>query len=154
MSEQRVSDEQARIDAMQGDLYAKDLLDARARIAEQAREIERLKAEAGGKQVLFEIRGQSLQAALERERQERTAREEAERKLEEARKALRTAARELEYVYMVSTDGHPEMCASSEGRACVRLAERLLGPMAGWPDELNAQDIEDAAVRAAREEGQ
>ena len=70
--------------------------------------------------------------------------ERAGQELAEARRALRACAIELEYVYMVATDGHAELCNSSEGRACVRWAERVLGPMKTWPKEPNAQDVEAA----------
>ena len=55
--------------------------------------------------------------------------------VERLRKALRHSARELQYI---ADDDPCDKChQSGEGRACVALAERILGPMHTWPDEPN-----------------
>ena len=55
--------------------------------------------------------------------------------VERLKKALRHSARELQYI---ADDDPCDKChQSGEGRACVALAERILGPMHMWPDEPN-----------------
>ena len=58
---------------------------------------------------------------------------------EETRRTLRNAIRELVYVVMHEAVGGPDLVHTSEGDACIALAEKLLGPMATWPDEPSAQ---------------
>lgn len=57
---------------------------------------------------------------------------------ERLREALRHAARELAYVAMYEEVGGPDLVHTSEGDAVIALAEKLLGPMATWPEEPNA----------------
>ena len=54
---------------------------------------------------------------------------------ERLRKALRHSARELQYI--ADDDPCDKGHQSGEGRACIALAERILGPMYLWPDEPN-----------------
>lgn len=65
--------------------------------------------------------------------------EELGARLAAAEEALRHAARELVYVHMHEPVGGPDLVHTSEGDACIALAEKLLGPMATWPDEPSAQ---------------
>ena len=55
--------------------------------------------------------------------------------VERLRKALRASTRELQYI--AECDPCDKFHQSGEGRACVALAERILGPMYLWPDEPN-----------------
>ena len=57
---------------------------------------------------------------------------------ERLREALRHAARELVYVHMHEEVGGPDLVHTSEGDAVIALSEKLLGPMATWPEEPNA----------------
>ncbi len=62
-------------------------------------------------------------------------------------KALRHATRELQYITDAGPCSQSDQHISGETFACIKLAEELLGPMRGWPDELNA-----SGVLARREE--
>lgn len=55
--------------------------------------------------------------------------------------ALRHAARELQYVLDSNPCDQYDIHQTVEGKACVALAEGLLGPMQDWPDEENASAI-------------
>lgn len=54
------------------------------------------------------------------------------------REALRHAARELQYIREAGRCDQGSLHVSSEGLACIALAESLLGPMRDWPEEPNA----------------
>jgi len=62
----------------------------------------------------------------------------AEARIRELEGALRHAARELQYVLDSDPCDERDVHQTGEGRACVALAETLLGPMQGWPEEPNA----------------
>ena len=62
----------------------------------------------------------------------------AEREAERLAEALRHCARELQYVLDADPCEHGEIHQSGEAKACVALAESLLGPMRGWPEGPNA----------------
>ena len=62
----------------------------------------------------------------------------AEAKAERLAKAVRHCARELQYVLDADPCEHGEIYQSGEAKACVALAESLLGPMRGWPEGPNA----------------
>ena len=73
--------------------------------------------------------GQNIKSALE------ILADELRASYERLKKALRHSARELQYI---ADDDPCDKChQSGEGRACVALAERILGPMHTWPDEPN-----------------
>ena len=61
-----------------------------------------------------------------------------EAKAEWLAEALRHCARELQYVLDADPCEHGEIHQSGEAKACVALAESLLGPMRGWPEGPNA----------------
>lgn len=61
-----------------------------------------------------------------------------EAKAERLAEALRHCARELQYVLDADPCEHGEIHQSGEAKACVALAESLLGPMRGWPEGPNA----------------
>lgn len=63
---------------------------------------------------------------------------DAEAKAERLAKVLRHCARELQYVLDADPCEHWEIHQSGEAKACVALAESLLGPMRGWPEGPNA----------------
>ena len=69
---------------------------------------------------------------------ETRARYAAEAKAERLAKALRHCARELQYVLDADPCEQREIHQSGEAKACVALAESLLGPMRGWPEGPNA----------------
>ena len=68
------------------------------------------------------------------------------------RAALRHCARELQFI----ADDKPceQLHQTGEGRACVALAEEVLGPMRGWPKEPNASMIAALARPGAGKEGE
>jgi hypothetical protein len=53
--------------------------------------------------------------------------------LEKCKAALRKCAIELEYVQCVE-NCNSGLCATSEGKLCVEIAQKLLGPMQNWPE--------------------
>ena len=77
----------------------------------------------------------SAESELARELARRVA---AEKRLAAAEECLRHAARELVYVHMHEEVGGPDLVHTSEGDAVIALSEKLLGPMATWPEEPNA----------------
>ena len=93
--------------------------------------------------VLFEQRDSAL-ADVKALQEEMAARETEDKavaagRLFDLEALLRNAARELTYVHMHETVGGPDLVHTSEGDAVIALAEKLLGPMAQWPDEPSAQ---------------
>lgn len=68
--------------------------------------------------------------------------------------ALRHCARELQYVLDADPCEHWEIHQSGEAKACVALAEEVLGPMRGWPKEPNASMIAALARPGAGKEGE
>ncbi len=56
------------------------------------------------------------------------------RRYEEIEKALRRCAIELAYINHGVENCHSGLCATGEGKDCIKEAERLLGPMKDWPE--------------------